>query len=1432
MKKVLTLAVVFTTIVWTMGVAAFIPVASAATLAAGDLIKASGPAVYYYAADGKRYTFPTEATFKTWFSDFSGVKRITDDELAGIDLAGNVAVRPGTKLVKITTVPKVFAVEPNGMLTWVATEAAAKTLYGNDWAKKVIDVPDGFWVNYTNSGKQLDGSAYPVGQLIKYSGSTDVYRVNADGTKSLVTPAGMTANNWSSAFVVTAPASIALSNSAEISTKANAYADVSQGGGAGSAIVGIGTLSVALSSATPASNYVSNGVQNALFSKYSFASVGGSATVSKIVLQRKGLSVDGNIDSVRLFDGLTQVGTDQSFNTTTHQVTFNNVNWAVSGTKTLSVKANINSAASSTGTNAYFELVQVVDSAGNVMNLSIPGNAMMFATISAGNLDVVAQSSGSTLTVISGATNQELGCWNLVSTATEGFEVDSIKLTNIGSASSLDAKNFSLKVSSTLIPGSQVASMAGDSTLTFALSTPYKIAKSTTKKVCLYGDISSGITVSKTLRFQVAETKHFIARGDSSGGEVLITSTGASPFSAESAHTNSIAQGTATLAQDAAYAPTAGTVIVKGVPGNKMAAYKLTAGPNEGVKLTKLTVVLSGANTVATDFSGWSLYKIVDGAEVLIPVNGSVSGLNISFEDTTNGLLDVPKSEGRTLIVKGDVSTSAAGNEVPAIYVGANGTTNTLARIKGLDSGEYITSGVTLSGVRTDDQQAMDIEANGTLVVSKAATSPAAATVSPGVTKKHLTTVNLYATGEAVNVTDLVLTGTSNLGVATSAALINVYLTDEAGVTVGSPVATPDGSGQYSFSFSYVVPRDTNKTLKVYGDIPGSAVITSIRIDMDTANTDITSTGLYSQATLTESGTCTGSTFTVAAPTLLASMSSAPVANSYVINSTNVTIGTLQLTAGASQDVKVTSILVTADDANSLDGASTASARFSNIKLVDANNSAIQYGITKNLTDGDAGVDTVSFTGISNLIVTGGQTKNVLIVADIVGSATTFYFGVADPQDQITATGMSSNTTATVSPNNTAIASAGATLTTVALFKITKAADMAPAAQLVSGSTGNSLMKYRLDASYEDVTVTQLPIFFEGVTSNVANFKLYQDGVLLGDPNGYSFSGGTGVEKIVYFSAGTFVIKKDVPTYLTIKMDLNPKSQVTTLASTPQSTNYQIGISDSAGNNGSEWDGAGGAGSYTIVANGVSSGTTITAGNQNSTGAGGGLVYGSNPFTFHKGILIVNKAAASPSGVQTAGGNSEVLRFDLAAIGDDISINGLEFCLSGTATNAANTPTGMLYLRDVAGNENYGDISMVLTEDYDAYWSVDGLSGAGDYYFTADGLAETRCASFGDGTSVLVGNVINRAMEAFTIVPTITAGTTKSFKITMDTTGIATNESLQVTIGPNPAATCGAGNNAACAVTTSGIEYEDSSGVDVDLATTKNLPVTGGTLLY
>lgn len=121
-----------------------------ASIAPDQLIKGiSYASVYYYGFNGKRYVFPNEKVYRSWYPDFSGVVTVSDAELAAIQIGGNVIYKPGVKLVKITTDPRVYAVDWNGSLRWVSSESLAIELYGLTWATNVDDVPDAFFTNYS-----------------------------------------------------------------------------------------------------------------------------------------------------------------------------------------------------------------------------------------------------------------------------------------------------------------------------------------------------------------------------------------------------------------------------------------------------------------------------------------------------------------------------------------------------------------------------------------------------------------------------------------------------------------------------------------------------------------------------------------------------------------------------------------------------------------------------------------------------------------------------------------------------------------------------------------------------------------------------------------------------------------------------------------------------------------------------------------------------------------------------------------------------------------------------------------------------------------------------------------------------------------------------------------------------------------------------------
>ena len=107
---------------------------SLTSLHSGDLMRGTSfSAVYYYGVDGFRYVFPNDKTYFTWYANFDSVKMISDADLGTIQIGGNVTYKPGSRMVKINSDPKTYAVDENGTLRWVTSETVAVAMFGSNW---------------------------------------------------------------------------------------------------------------------------------------------------------------------------------------------------------------------------------------------------------------------------------------------------------------------------------------------------------------------------------------------------------------------------------------------------------------------------------------------------------------------------------------------------------------------------------------------------------------------------------------------------------------------------------------------------------------------------------------------------------------------------------------------------------------------------------------------------------------------------------------------------------------------------------------------------------------------------------------------------------------------------------------------------------------------------------------------------------------------------------------------------------------------------------------------------------------------------------------------------------------------------------------------------------------------------------------------------
>lgn len=627
--------------------------AKAATLTPGTLIKASGAAVYYYASNGKRYVFPNEKTYKTWFSDFSSVVTITDAELAAIQIGGNIVYRPGTRLVKITTDPKVYAVSAHGTLHWITSETLANQLYGANWNQMIDDVSDAFFTNYTY-GADITSAVHPDGAQIKYAGSSNIYVIEGGKKRLIADAAAYSANRFNSAFVLNIADTITYETAATpLTTAETLYTDVAQLGTSTTTPVTNGNLNVTVASTTPASATIPGGAVGVSVAQFTLTAGSNAVTVDGLTLTRSGLGQASEISKVYLYNGDAKLSSGRTINTSTNTVNFTNLGLTVpaNGSVTVTVKVDITAdPLLLVGGTHRFGIAGVGDisstaSVGGVF----PVNANEFAISSAVTVGLVdVESSGASYTRKVGETDVEIANLTVYVDNVENGKVESLTLYNSGRDI---INNLKMYRGSTLV----ATATKNGSYFTFNFATPYEIAKSESAQFTVKGDISGrdGDTATLSIRYK-ADVR---VKGMTYGYALNVDA-------AKGADGNSYVEEVDTTPQSntitaeagqltAAFNGPVSTEISKNTNGVVLMNFSLTA--QAPVDVEKTTIALSGnGNLAASDIDD---LKLVCNNIVVTEWSAPVIGNNTS-SDVWN-----LAAGGVNCQVRVDILNTAAGNE-------------------------------------------------------------------------------------------------------------------------------------------------------------------------------------------------------------------------------------------------------------------------------------------------------------------------------------------------------------------------------------------------------------------------------------------------------------------------------------------------------------------------------------------------------------------------------------------------------------------------------------------------------------------------------------------------------------------------------------------------------------------------------------------------
>lgn len=904
LKKAFIYATIAALLAWSAGAVVFSFTQTARAASAGDLIKMDGnPAVYYLGSNNKRYVFPDQKTYNTWYADFSKVVTVSESELISYQIGGNVTYRAGTELVKITTDPKVYAVEPGSVLRWVTSEAVAMDLYGSAWASRVRDVPDPFFVNYT-IGSDITSSSYPSGSLVQMTGDSTIYYVDGSTKRAFADMAAFDANMFQMKHVV--QTSLDLSglttgnnvSGAETTLKTVAGPEVGT-----PSTSSTGTLSVSLASSSPVNGIVVANAAQVRFTTLNLTATGGDVTVDSLMVERQNLAQDSNFSEVILWDedANRQLGNEKSLGSE-HTASFNDDIVVLNGqTRKISIAANMASTLQA-GEVAQLALKSLALSGSASLSGSLPiaGAAhTMNGTITIGTLTVAAGGSNPAASTQKIGTNDYIVTSTRFSAATEDISVSRVRYYNNGTSANADAQNFDLVVDGSVV---QTVTSMSDKVVEFNLASPILIKKGQNKEFTLRLDIVDGS--NRTISMDFEKKTDIVAKGSTFGFYITPTyPNSAAPYF--NANDTTIDLGALTISKGVI----SSLNVAEGATQQVLGVFKFNA-QGEGIQITKISSEVSVSGTGnAADVSNVTWYD-ENGTVVAGPVDPGTSGDTAA---TSTDTFIVPVGI-HSYTVKGDLNSDFAQNDTiqlsvdtPALVITAKGevTNQTItAGPASAVSGDTVTVKVASLNVSTDS-------------------TPAAQNViigQSGFTFANYT-IDASNSGEDINLTQLlVVHKTSANSIQTNLANLQIF----DGATALNPIVQPSAvaattaTSTFSFTSPIRVAKGTSKTLTLKADVNAgtadqthkfgcnsSACVTAVGADTANSVTANVTNSDGQLMTLKASGSLT-----------VADDASNPTADLVVAGSSKVTMGELRLTA-SNEAVDLTSLHVVGTAVNS-----------------------------------------------------------------------------------------------------------------------------------------------------------------------------------------------------------------------------------------------------------------------------------------------------------------------------------------------------------------------------------------------------------------------------------------------------------------------------------------------------------------------------------
>lgn len=502
------------TTLWSVGITAFVPVASAQTtvVMSGDNIKVLGDTAVYFVSGTCRYTWPHAGVFKGWYKDYSAVKTVSDAVLNQYQNCGPAPARDG--FMFRGTAQGILGLQPNAVFVTagnrlydIVSGDFYKSATGDQNYSRTTWVPDDLLSKFTYAyGAKWQAGTWPndihPGAVVKYAADPSYYVITSSGKRAMSASA-LEANGYDMSKVITVAAGKTWADAAAgpVTGREAALADPTPTSSTpvapspAPAPAG-GGLNVSVSSSNPAGGTLPTKADGVPLFAFDLRAVSGATTVTGVEVHRAGVGAVGDFDNIYLYDGMKRLTSGRTIASSTHVVAFGSLNLAIGAgeTKSLTVRGDVNTSATS-GNEHLFE---VASAAAVTSNGTVSGSFPV-----RGNLFKIGGQGVSTLTVDNGtnpgnpsigAKNAPLATVKFSTTGTTPLDVQRISLTQSGTVSNSDLANLSLERSGKVV--ATTAALDGDK-LTFVFNPVYRLPEGQTHEFNLKGDVGgrSGRTI-------------------------------------------------------------------------------------------------------------------------------------------------------------------------------------------------------------------------------------------------------------------------------------------------------------------------------------------------------------------------------------------------------------------------------------------------------------------------------------------------------------------------------------------------------------------------------------------------------------------------------------------------------------------------------------------------------------------------------------------------------------------------------------------------------------------------------------------------------------------------------------------------------------------------------------------------------------------------